>query len=500
MKLRRFPFLLACVGVFVALVASAAAGGTPKAGGACSKAGAKVGGGPGITFVCTKKNGKLRWQLLPVHSGGNTGSTSSGTPGGGTSGSCPAGPAVVNDARVCSNGVASAGTNCVATASEGNRIDEAFAIDPSNSSVLYLGVEDLGVYKSTDGGATWNRSSTGLIGYPRKDNPKLPCVNEMGKIVIDPSNPSHLLLARVDSPGTLSDSFSENAGVFESLNAGATWHQSTNNPAINTYVHDGLALGDSNTWYQGTYNSGPSNTSTPGANAPNKVGIINKTSDGGKTWQELPTGLVAWAGVQQLFVKPGDPNTVVAYTIARPILTTPGGQNTFDEGLGTITTVDGGKTWTKIENNLPSADKAPEDIDVAPTAFSHVFWIAFGGGGAGFASADGGRTFTASNGSFLIARYDPHDSAGNTLLGADTSGNVSSSADNGHTWKQISTIPAGSAGSARVSVIRWDPQHAGTVYAGGVYQGSGPRVPFLVRSKDGGVTWQSVLDPAALKP
>ena len=51
-----------------------------------------------------------------------------------------------------------------------------------------------------------------------------------------------------------------------------------------------------------------------------------------------------------------------------------------------------------------------------------------------------------------------------------------------------------------MSVIRWDPLQAGTVYAGGVYQGSGPRVPFLVRSKDGGVTWQSVLDPTTLKP
>lgn len=497
MKLRRLPLLLCSLAVFVALVASATAGGTPKVGGACSKAGSKVGGGAGVTFVCTKTaKGKLQWKLLPSQSAGKTGAS-----GGGTSGSC-SGPSVVNDVRVCSHGVASGGQDCVATASEGNRIDEAFAIDPSNSSVLYLGVEDLGVYKSTDAGATWNRSSTGLVGYPRKDNPKLPCVNEMGKIVIDPSNPSHLLLARVDSPGTLKDSFSENAGVFESLDAGRSWHQSSNNPAINTYVHDGLALGDSKTWYQGTYNSGPSNSSTPGANAPNTVGVINKTSDGGKTWTELPTGLVAWAGVQQLFVKPGDVNTVVAYTVARPILTTPGGQNTFVEGLGTIMTVDGGKTWTKVENNLPSADKAPQDVDVAPTAFSHVFWIAFNTGGAGdFSSADGGRTFTAaSNTNLSIARYDPHDAAGNTLLGADTSGDVSSSANNGLTWKQISTIPPGSAGSARVSVIRWDPLQAGTVYAGGVYQGSGPRVPFLLRSKDGGVTWQSILDPATLKP
>ncbi len=49
-------------------------------------------------------------------------------------------------------------------------------------------------------------------------------------------------------------------------------------------------------------------------------------------------------------------------------------------------------------------------------------------------------------------------------------------------------------------MIRWDPKNASTVFAGGVYQGAAPRVPFLFRSRDGGVSWQGVLDPAILKP
>ncbi len=62
-------------------------------------------------------------------------------------------------------------------------------------------------------------------------------------------------------------------------------------------------------------------------------------------------------------------------------------------------------------------------------------------------SADGGRTFVrASFGAgaragVVIARYDPHDGAGNRLLGAGFSGKISASSDNGRTWSQISALP-----------------------------------------------------------
>lgn|GEM_PF-980586 len=494
------------VGVVVALLVAGAVpaeGGTPNVGGACTTVGAKIGGGKNIAFVCAKTKGKLVWMRQAPLKNSPSGGSSSGGSNGGMS-KCPVGPAVVNDIRVCSEGSAVMWSeDCQATASKGNRIDEAFAIDPRNSNVLYLGVEDYGIYKSTDAGATWNRSSSGLIGFPRKDNPKLPCISELGKIVIDPTNPNHLLLSRVGSPGTLKDEAAEDSGVYESLDAGRTWHQSYNNVAINTYLRFGLLLVNSKIWYAGSYNSGPSNSSTPGANPPNKVGIINMTRDGGKTWNELPTGLAPWADVQQLFVNPSDPNNVVGYTMARPIST---GPPVFSDGLGTLQTTDGGKTWTKITNNLPDAVKAPLEVDIAPTNFSHVFFLPYNiSEASSYSSTDGGHTFVGAQ-SFqaapsAIARYDPHDAAGNTLLGATLTGDITASSDNGHTWKQISTIPAGPSGmSARVSVILWDPLVATTVYAGGIYQGSAPRVTFLYRSKDDGLTWHSVLDPATLKP
>lgn len=414
----------------------------------------------------------------------------------------PKSPDIVNDVRIRSHGQPSHPLACKPGANEGNRIGEAFAISPVNSNVLYLGVEYHGVYKSTDGGATWKPSQKGIVNYPRADDPKVGCMLELGQIVIDPRDPRHLLLTRVDSPGLPTDYFAENAGVYESRDAGKTWTK-TYKGKLQTYVRFAVAFGDSKTWYAGSYNSPPSYTGAS-PTPPNTVGVVNRTIDGGRTWQELPTGLVPWVGVQQLFVKPGDPKTVVAYTFARPLE-----QRVFSEGLGTILTTDGGKTWAKLENDIPAGDKAPLDVDVAPRDFSHVFYISYGSGsGVGlYSSADGGRTFVrASFGAdarvgVVIARYDPHDAAGNRLLGAGFEGEISASSDNGRTWRQVSALPGGPGGMiARVSVIRWDPKSAQTVYAGGVYQGTAPRVPFLFRSRDGGVTWASVLDPATLKP
>ena len=69
--------------------AVAAEGGTPKAGGACVKAGTTIGAGPNRTLICSKVGRKLVWKLLTM-AGGNPGKgsgSSSGSPsGGGTSG------------------------------------------------------------------------------------------------------------------------------------------------------------------------------------------------------------------------------------------------------------------------------------------------------------------------------------------------------------------------------------------------------------------------------
>src|SRR5688572_6796633 len=84
--------------------------------------------------------------------------------------------------------------------------------DPSNPSVMYAGAHGA-VLKSTDAGATWTQSSTGLPGVLVRS------------IEIDPVSPN-ILYASVDT-----------AGVFKSLDSGDTWSGINNNVTM-TSVDD----------------------------------------------------------------------------------------------------------------------------------------------------------------------------------------------------------------------------------------------------------------------
>lgn len=82
------------------------------------------------------------------------------------------------------------------------------AIDPSNSDIIYAGTGDrdgwdskcVGIYKSTDGGATWTLMSSGI---------SISGIN-INKIIINPLNPNTLFAAT-------------SSRIYRSRNAGLTW-------------------------------------------------------------------------------------------------------------------------------------------------------------------------------------------------------------------------------------------------------------------------------------
>jgi uncharacterized repeat protein (TIGR01451 family) len=74
-------------------------------------------------------------------------------------------------------------------------------VDPSNSANLYAGTF-AGLFKSTNGGATWNPSGFGLTTL------------NIQQLRIDPNTPTTIYAATAG------------AGVFKSMDAGATWQPS----------------------------------------------------------------------------------------------------------------------------------------------------------------------------------------------------------------------------------------------------------------------------------
>lgn len=164
----------------------------------------------------------------------------------------------------------------------------------------------LGVYKTTDGGLTWN--PTGLSFQMTQGDASL-----IRKIIIDPANSNNLLACGV-------------TGMYRSTDAGVTW-TNVNTGLFWDMVKDPIA---SNTIYAATgwvMNSNDGSAS------------ILKSTDFGLTWSTLTTGIPATGTVQRicLAIAPSDPNYIYALTV-----------NTQSGLYGIYKSTDAGTTWSFI--------------------------------------------------------------------------------------------------------------------------------------------------------
>ena len=82
----------------------------------------------------------------------------------------------------------------------------SFLIDPRNPNIMYAGATAGGVFKSTDGGASWSSVTDGFS------------VLSIGALAMDPSNPNVIYAGTGESyAGHLGN------GIFKSADAGVTW-------------------------------------------------------------------------------------------------------------------------------------------------------------------------------------------------------------------------------------------------------------------------------------
>lgn len=375
------------------------------------------------------------------------------------------------------------------------RTFQSLAIDPQDSKTMYIAIEYKGVFKSQDGGKTWSKKSKGLRGYPDKNNPKVPCAEQHPLLVIDPTNPQRILLTSASSPGTLKDRNSESGGVYESLDGGETWDQLFNE-TMNAWTYEALTLDPRNTKiaYVGT-------TSMPASYNeadPNKLfvtkGIVYKTDDGGKNWEELPTGFVPNLRSGKLFINPKNTDQIIFTTIALP--PNQGGGQIQSEQVGILQTTDGGKSWQQLES-LPKNQRAISRVDIAPQNYSNIFILINPSTNEEYRyySNDGGKTFNQTDAAVNLFKFDPHDPKGLRLLGLNLYAaprSIFESLDGGKTWNTYSNLPAEVNNDSRVSNIVWDPSDKNVVYLNGD-EGR------IWKSEDNGKTWRLILSLEMLK-
>jgi photosystem II stability/assembly factor-like uncharacterized protein len=300
----------------------------------------------------------------------------------------------------------------------------SLAMDPSNSSVLYLGLGDpfdgtgVGLVKSTDGGSTW--SSPVYLGNS----------TVITQVMVAPANPN-IVLATTDQ------------GIFRSTDAGATWS------LVNIATGQADApYGWSIAWTGGS-GFAVSLEAAYAATSGTTDGQIWITADNGATWTRA-SGVTITGGVGRITVASAPSNRQTLYAMAAVPNAT-----TSTDLADIFRSTNGGATWTALgaarrrysNRNTESSSVGTllngqgwydQLVAVHPTNPNTVY---FGGALLLARTTDGGTSFSQTTnwlGQFSLpyVHADFHaaafNSAGALFIGTD--GGVFRSTDNGVTW------------------------------------------------------------------
>jgi photosystem II stability/assembly factor-like uncharacterized protein len=291
------------------------------------------------------------------------------------------------------------------------------AMDPGNANVVWAGTGENnhqralgygnGVYKTVDGGKSWK-------------NMGLKESRQIGMILIDPKHPDTVYVAAEGSawgPGG-------DRGLYKTVDGGASWNKVlhiSENTGINCMVMDPrdpdviIASSEQRRRHVHTKIGGGPETA------------IHKTSDGGKTWRKVTSGLpsVDMGGIG-LAISPVNPDVVYA------IIEAAGAEG------GLFRSCDRGESWSKMSDHTAQGQYYNE-IFCDPRDVNKVYSMET----VSHVTSDGGKTWKALG---LTRRHvddhalwiDPRDTA-HFMIGGD--GGIYETYDDGENWLFKSNLP-----------------------------------------------------------
>lgn len=214
----------------------------------------------------------------------------------------------------------------LAIASNGTLFAGIGEANPGGGSITYGGS---GVYRSVDGGATWQ-----LVGLANS--------GAIGRIAIDPTDPQHIFVA---AAGDLFNPGGER-GVYESADGGSTWTRVLNGDNDTTGAVD-LALDPLNP--NRVFAALWDHRREPNLRRYGGTGSgLYRSADGGSTWGRLTNGLPApGPTIGRIGVALAASNPQRVYAIVNHA-------NGLFEGF--YRSDDGGNSWTKLSPNSTLAE------------------------------------------------------------------------------------------------------------------------------------------------
>ena len=274
--------------------------------------------------------------------------------------------------------------------------------------LFYVASASGGVWKTTNGGTTWESI------FDHQGSASI------GDIAVAPSNPQILWVGTGEANNQRSSSWGD--GVYKSENGGKTW----TNMGLKKSEHIGrVIVNPANPEIVFVAAAGPL------WGAGGDRGLF-RTTDGGRTWKNVKN-IDTHTGFTDVIFDPSNPDVIYAASFQRerrPYSYVGGGP-----GSGLWKSIDGGDTWTKLTEGLPKVDVGRIGLDVS-----------------------------RSNPNIVYATIETKVT-GNGASSGNTEGSVYRSDDYGASWQKMGT---GFSYPWYMGQVRVDPTDPERVYFMGV--------------------------------
>ncbi|OIQ30992.1 MAG: glycosyl hydrolase [Bacteroidetes bacterium MedPE-SWsnd-G2] len=244
---------------------------------------------------------------------------------------------------------------------------------PNKPNLFYFGSTGGGIWKTNNGGRTWDNISDGFFG------------GSIGAISVSKSDPNVIYVGGGEK--TVRGNVSSGYGMWRSEDAGKTWNSlglpnSRHIPriAIHPANHDVVYAGVLGNIYKASDDRG-----------------VYKSTDGGETWDKI-LFVNDQAGVVDLTLDPTNPRIIYASTWR--VQRTPYSLSSGGEGSALWKSTDSGKTWTEIskQKGFPDGTLGIIGVTVSPVNNQRVWAMVENKDKGGlYRSNDGGETWQQVN-------------------------------------------------------------------------------------------------------
>ncbi|MCF6347824.1 MAG: hypothetical protein L3J20_05945 [Flavobacteriaceae bacterium] len=296
----------------------------------------------------------------------------------------------------------------------------AVTLDPNDpDNTIYVGTGETwtrnsvsigdGMYKSVDGGSNWKK-----IGFEKSER--------IANIIVNPKNSDEIYVAVL---GALWGD-SEERGVYKTTDGGTTWNKILYINQKTGCADLAIDPEDPNTLYASMWEFRRTGWSfeSGGENS-----ALYKSTDGGATWNKIHNGFPE-GKLGRLAIAVAKSNPKILYTVI---------EAEKDEKKGLYRSDDAGKTWKQLNNDF--------GITVRPFYFSRIVVdpknpdVVIKGGIWGSISRDGGKTFKNLGNmhpDIHDVTFDIHNS---DRIYAGTDGGVYRSWNGGTTMEIVENLP-----------------------------------------------------------